>query len=242
MKKSRIYIKLIVPLGMFILAAVSLYILWGGRGGNASYVDMACGFEGRTINCVDSIAEWHEGLAFYDSALAASNDTLGSLKKLLWDFWGIEFAGAGEAATSENAVLPLKVLETKKSGCMGLSWLALMVAEKRPMDLSAILLPGHVFLRYGKVSNLEPNRSGFSYTDEEYREKYRKGPWTGFEFKPLTSAQFMGLAAFNMGNLYLDKSPTRALTWYRMADSFFEEYPGIEANRKVAKMRLPDHL
>ena len=104
---------------------------------------------------------------------------------------------------------------------------------------------GH-FLRYGADSstaiNLEPNREGYSYTDAEYREKYKAGPWTGLEFKPLTPSQFVGLAAFNMGNLYLDSDLRRALTWYRMAEEFFSEYPGIKANQEIAKSRLPDHL
>lgn len=238
MKTSKIYVKLLVPLGLLILAVVSLSLLWGGRGGNASYVEMACGFDGRSIDCVDSIAAWNDGLAFYDSTLSVTGDTLGSLKNLLWNYWNIEFAGAGEAAVSENAILPLRVLDSKISGCMGLTWLALMVAEVRQIRLSAILLPGHVFLRYGDSVNLEPNRKGFSYTDEEYREKYRDGIWTGYEFKPLTSAQFMGLAAFNMGNVYFSSDVPHALTWYRMAEAFFPEYEGIKVNQRAAKERL----
>lgn len=238
MKTSKIYVKLLVPLGLLILAVVSLSLLWGGRGGNASYVEMACGFDGRSIDCVDSIAAWNDGLAFYDSTLSVTGDTLGSLKNLLWNYWNIEFAGAGEAAVSENAILPLRVLDSKISGCMGLTWLALMVAEVRQIRLSAILLPGHVFLRYGDSVNLEPNRKGFSYTDEEYREKYRDGIWTGYEFKPLTSAQFMGLAAFNMGNVYFYSDVPHALTWYRMAEAFFPEYEGIKVNQRAAKERL----
>lgn len=206
-------------------------------------MEMACGFEGRPVDCVDSIPDWREGLAYYDSALLASSDTLASLKSLLWKFWQIEFAGAGAAAVSESAILPLQVLATKKSGCMGLAWLALMVAEVRGIDLQAILLPGHVFLRYGSAGdrqpvNLEPNREGYSYSDDEYREKYKAGPWTGLEFKPLTSARFMGLAAFNMGNIFLDVDVRRALVWYRMAEEFFPEYEGIRVNQKIAKGRL----
>jgi hypothetical protein len=107
-------------------------------------------------------------------------------------------------------------------------------------------------LRYGKddgraqvgfaprTVNLEPNRLGYTYTNEEYREKYKAGRWTGLEFKPLTPAQFAGLAAFDLGNLYLQTEPPRALRWYRLADDLFPEYPGIDANREIAKSRLPD--
>ena len=220
-------------------------VLWSGRAEKMSFRDAACSFEDKLPGCLDSVAAWNAGLAYFDSSLAMSGDTLQSLKSLLWDYWNLDFAGAGEPAVVQNSILPLRVLETRKSGCMGLSWLAMMVAESRQVPLSVIMLPGHVFLRYGEGSsavNLEPNRKGYAYTDEEYREKYKKGPWTGLEFKPLTPTQFVGLAAFNMGNLYLDNDLRRALTWYRMAEEFFSEYPGIKANQEIAKSRLPDHL
>lgn len=232
------------PLLLILLAVSLALVLWTGRPENVKYSEMACTFENRDPACVDSAYGWRDGLAFYDSSLSATGDTLASLKSLLWEFWNIEFAGAGEAAVAHDAILPLRVLETRKSGCMGLAWLAMMVAEARGIPLEPILLPGHVFLRYAPAGeppvNLEPNRRGYSYTDEEYREKYRDGNWTGLEFKPLTPAQFTGLAAFDMGNLYLQSEPPRALRWYRLAGDLFPEYPGIEANREVAKSRLPD--
>ncbi|SHK27320.1 transglutaminase family protein [Fibrobacter sp. UWB12] len=228
-------------LAAFVIA-LSL-LLWSGRFDKMSYREMACVFEERAPSCLDSVSDWSKGLAFFDSSVAASRDTLGSLKKLLWEFWNIEFAGAGEAAIAKESVLPLRVLENRKSGCMGLSWLALMVAESRGLRLDAILLPGHVFLRYRFADssvNLEPNRRGYSYTDAEYREKYKDGRWTGLEFKPLEARQFVGLAAFDIGNLYLETDIPRALTWYRMAEEFFPEYPGIDANQTIAKNRLPN--
>jgi len=236
--------RLFWPLLLIVLAASLALVLWSGQTERMSFKDAACSFEDKLPGCLDAVDSWNAGLAFYDSALNASGDTLQSLKALLWEYWNLEFAGAGDAAVTKEAILPLRVLETHKSGCMGLSWLAMMVAEARQIPLAVIMLPGHVFLRYGRDNtvNLEPNREGFSYTDEEYREKYKKGPWTGLEFKPLTSTQFVGLAAFNMGNLYLDSDLRRALTWYRMAETFFPEYPGIKVNQEIAKSRLPDHL
>ena len=242
---SRHSSKLFWPALFIAVVAALALLLWSGRSENMSYREMACVFEERAPSCLDSISAWNEGLAFFDSSVAASRDTLESLKNLLWNFWNIEFAGAGEAAIAKESVLPLRVLENKKSGCMGLSWLALMVAEARHLHLNAILLPGHVFLRYesSNVSvNLEPNRRGYSYADAEYREKYQKGPWTGLEFQPLKPKEFVGLAAFDIGNLYLEADIPRALTWYRMAEEFFPEYPGIEANQTIAKNRLPNSL
>lgn len=237
------------PIFVAVLAAALFTVLWSGQREIGSYGDMACTFEELAPGCMDSVEEWNRGLVFYDSSLSVNGDTLSALKKLLWEYWNIEFAGAGEPSISKESILPLQVLKNRKSGCMGLSWLAMMVAEARGISLRVILLPGHVFLRYGceeanatSCVNLEPNRRGFSYTDDEYREKYRDGRWTDLDFKPLSSRQFMGLAAFNIGNLYLDSEPRRALTWYRMAEDFFKEYPGITVNQNIAKNKLPDSL
>jgi len=234
------------PALIVVFTAALTLVLWSGRDGNMGFRDAACSFEDRLPGCLDSLELWNGGLAYFDSSLATTGDTLWSLKSLLWTYWGLEFAGAGEAAVTAEAILPLHVLQMKQSGCMGLSWLAMMVAEARHLPLSVMMLPGHVFLRYGAdpsaAINLEPNREGYSYSDAEYREKYKAGPWTGLEFKPLTPTQFVGLAAFNMGNLYLESDLRRALTWYRMAEEFFSEYPGIKANQEIAKSRLPDHL
>ena len=243
---SAMFSRVFWPLLLILLAVSLSFVLWTGRPENAKYTEMACTFENRAPACIDSVRDWREGLAFYDSSLSATRDTLVSLKSLLWEFWNIEFAGAGEAAVAADAILPLRVLETRRSGCMGLAWLAMMVAEAREIPLEAILLPGHVYLRYVPVGkppvNLEPNRRGYTYTDEEYREKYKAGRWTGLEFKPLAPAQFTGLAAFDMGNLYLETEPSRALRWYRLAGDLFPEYPGISENQKIAKSRLPDRL
>lgn len=241
--------KLFWPLFVFVATLALLTLLWNGQKDGGSYRAMACTFEDRSPACLDSVLDWNKGLAFYDSTLALSEDTLGSLKKLLWEYWNIEFVGAGPVSYARESSLPLQVLEKRKSGCMGLSWLAMMVAESRQIPLQVILLPGHVFLRYHcneggdpQCVNLEPNRQGYSYTDVEYREKYREGHWSGFEFEPLTVSQYMGLIAFNIGNLYMDSDPRRALTWYRMAEDFFPEFPGISHNQKITKKKLPDSL
>lgn len=239
---SRIVINVAVVSVFVFLGVAGGILLWGGRGGNLSYVEMACSMDGKSPDCMEGNFLWKEGLHFFDSTLSVTNDTVETLRTLLWNYWGIEFAGAENASSSQEVIFPLSVLKTKKSGCVGLSWLALMVAESRQLDLHAILLPGHVFLQYGSRSsanplNLEPNRKGYSYSDEEYRRKYQAGPWTGLEFKPLLARQLIGLAAFDAGNLYLEEDASMALKWYRIAEEFFPEYPGISANQKIAKER-----
>lgn len=240
-----------LPCLFVVFFAALALALWSARATENGYGEMACVFEERSSNCLDSVDAWKAGLDYFDSSVALTKDPLQSLKSLLWEFWDIEFAGAGDAAVAKESVLPLQVLKNRKSGCMGLAWVAMMVAEARNLPLSVILLPKHVFLRYGKdngfsefglarkVVNLEPNRRGFSYTDEEYRQKYKDGPWTGLEFKPLQKKDFFGLAAYNIGNFYIENDPHRALLWYRMAEEFFPAYPGISANQEYLKNKMP---
>lgn len=188
-----------------------------------------CIFDNLPVTCLDSSVIWREGISFFDSLLVEERDTLEALRELLFEKWNLKFHKDSAAALS--SIFPLEVLSSKTAGCMGVSWLALMVAERYDFSLEVIMLPNHVFLRY-KGINFEPNRGGFSYSNKEYAEKYKDGVWTGLEWKPLSKKEFMGLSAFNKGNAFMKKDPQRALTWYKLADVLFPDYPGISANQK----------
>lgn len=36
----------------------------------------------------------------------------------------------------------------------------------------------------------------------------------------------------------MDLNPRQALAWYRMAEEFFPEYPGISVNQEILKQRV----
>lgn len=198
--------------------------------------DAACTFEGLEPGCVDSLETWNRGLDFFDSVLEKSGDTVLAVRSLFWNFWDLRFAGASNT-DDPKTVLPLRVLAEKRSSCMGVVWLALMLREVRDLRMDAYMLPGHVFFRVNGV-NLEPNRAGYSYTDDEYRKKYAAGVWVGYEFQPLQKRQFLGLAAFNLGNAELELHPEKALLWYKISGEFFPAFPGIEVNRQIALKKL----
>lgn len=235
--------KAVAVFGIVVLAVTAALVLCCPKDAEqVSMLDTACTFDGHEPGCMDSVASWNRGLEFYDSVLASSGDTLLAVRSLFWNFWDLSFAGM-ENAGDPNTILPLRLLEKKRSSCTGVVWLALMLREVRGIELNAYMLPGHVFFRVNGV-NLEPNRAGFSYTDDEYRKKYAvdgRGVWAGYEFKPLQKRQFLGLIAFNLGNAELEHHPEKALAWYKIAGEFFPAFPGIEVNRKIALKRLSRH-
>ena len=90
---KKFFVRIFWP-SFFILLALSLALaLWAGNPKQVGYREMACTFEERVPGCLDSVAEWKDGLAFFDSAYAVNGDALQSLKSLLWSYWNIEFAG-----------------------------------------------------------------------------------------------------------------------------------------------------
>lgn len=227
--RSKFWKRAVFPLLLTGVFAASVFSLFAGD--DVSYLDAACTFEGKNPGCLDSLPEWNSGLRHFDSVLLKTEDTAAALNSLLWNFWRLEFAGDGLSA-QPSSVLPLSVLKKRTSGCMGTVFLALMVGEARGLRMEPVLLPGHVFFRVnGK--NEEPNRKGFRYSDEEYRQKYADGPWTGFEFSPLSAKRFLGLVAFNLGNASRNENSSVALSWYQVASELFPEYPGIAANRRI---------
>ncbi len=230
---SKSIVRTIVLFTLFLMLIVALMlVLAPNRGQNISLISSACTFDDFEPQCFARNPTWNEGLFYFDSVLFETKDTLFSVKSMLWDFWNLEFPGE-EDATIPSSILPGRALEFKKSGCVGTTWLALMLAEARNIRIEAILVPGHMYFRVNGV-NVEPNRNGYHYSDEEYRQKYADGSWSGYEFRPLYKKQFLGLVAFNMGNYFLDSEPEIALAWYKIASEFFPAYPGVDKNRRLA--------
>lgn len=221
-----------------VVVLVTAFSLFFGTKKTAtlSLREAACAFEDREASCIDSLDAWKNGLLYFDSVLARTGDTVEAVKSLFWNHWNLRFIGQ-ERSGNPEAIFPHRVLENGVSSCVGATWLALMLKEARNIRIDAILLPSHIFFRTCGV-NMEPNRSGYSYTDEEYRNKYAEGPWTGYEFSPLHKRQFLGIVAFNLGNAMFSAEPKKALAWYKVASEFFPAYPGIEANRILALKEL----
>ncbi|NLG39281.1 MAG: hypothetical protein GX545_05100 [Fibrobacter sp.] len=227
--------KWLLVIFLFLIILGGAYLFFLPKKASYSLQEAACIFNELPEHCLDSSKVWNQGITFFDNELKRGRDTLAVLKSLLYEEWGIEFVK--DSMNALSSLFPLEVLSSKKSGCMGASFLALMVAEEKNFPLEVIMLPNHVFLRYHGI-NFEPNREGFSYSNQEYAEKYKNGIWTGLEWTPLSKKEFLGLVAFNAGNVFLRESPKEALSWFKLAGSMFPEYPGIINNRRLAQKMM----
>lgn len=107
-------------------------------------------------------------------------------------------------ASHPSHLHPLGVLKKNRGGCLPVTMLALWAGERLGLQGYAVHLPGHVHVRFcleEQCRNFEPNRGGWSYTDQEYRIKYGL---TIMDSVLVMGPQ--GLSALwmhEMGNLYL---------------------------------------
>lgn len=219
---------------LFILLSLVAMLWMLFYGASYSYQNAACFYNQESTNCLLESKEWQEGRSVFYNELQTNKDTLNALIKVLYETWNIDF----DSSNALSSLYPLEVLKTQKAGCMGFAWLSLMLAEEFGFSLEVVMLPAHVFLRYNGI-NLEPNRKAHTYSDREYQEKYKEGPWTGLEWKALSKKEFLGLVAFNIGNHFMYSDSKQALVWYKMAKSLFPAYPGISINRNWILQNTP---
>ncbi len=135
-----------------------------------------------------------------DSASPAAAD---SILVLVYRRWGMAF---DPRDTATEALLPHRVFENRKGGCLGVSLIILMVAERVGCPLYGVMLPGHFFARFdngAKRFNIEPNKAGCCHPDDYYRSRYplERMPW--YVMANLTRDQTAGMLCYNAGCLCL---------------------------------------
>ena len=234
---SKSFVKPIALLSLCVMFTIIAVLgLATNRDARESLMDAACTFDSLEPHCMDSNSIWTEGLAYYDSVLLQTRDTIFAVRSLLWDFWDLQLAGA-EHVETPDVILPSRILEKKKTGCVGVTWLALMLKEIRGVQVQAFLVPGHIYFSVNDL-NMEPNREGFTYSHDEYKKKYQAGSWESRAPSPIYRNQFLGIVAFNLGNAKLETDPKGALAWYRVASDFYPAYSKIGDNRRIALRKL----
>jgi hypothetical protein len=142
--------------------------------------------------------------------------TLDSILSVVYGSWKIRF---DPVDTVIETLLPHLVFQNRKSACLGVSLIILMLAEKLHCPVYGVMLPGHFFCRYddGKRRiNIEPNKEGDTHPDDYYRKRYPVGnrPW--YDLGNLPAAATIGMLCYNAGALCLkQKQYDAAIACYR---------------------------
>jgi regulator of sirC expression with transglutaminase-like and TPR domain len=159
-------------------------------------------------------------------------------------FQELGYQGIAESSSVQDLCLT-RVLAAKRGSCLGLVCLYLSLTEIRQWPFSAVLLPGHVFLRCrgdsGEV-NIETLRQGLERSDSFYREKFLPGAGPDYYFKNLSPAQVVALVSFNLGNEYRKRKLYEdAEQKYREAVALFPAF--VEARENLEHiLALESHL
>ncbi len=154
---------------------------------------------------------------------------------LVYQTWHIGFDSVD---TSFETLLPDRVFRARRGGCLGVSLIILMLAERLGCPIYGVMLPRHFFCRYDdgrERINIEPNRDGCAHDDAYYRERYQveKMPW--YDLKNLTRSQVIGVLCYNCGTLCLRKRLFKpAIVYFRESLRLVPGYPEARGNCAVA--------
>jgi regulator of sirC expression with transglutaminase-like and TPR domain len=121
------------------------------------------------LDAMEKAARSREASGFEE---APPESVIQELRDIVYQDWNITF---DSAADDIRNLLPHTVFERKRGGCLGVSLIFLILAEKLRVPLYGVLLPGHFFLRYDNGItriNLEPNRNGMAHPDSYYVQNY----------------------------------------------------------------------
>ena len=126
-----------------------------------------------------------------------------------------------------------QVLKGRRGTSLGLSEVALVLAERLGLPLEGVVVPGHVYVRVPGAPhrNFELLRRAESFPDAWYRTTY--GPWTesgtGYG-RGLSPLEIAGLAWFQVGEFHRKKGERiEAKRDYGKANQTFPDFIEIQA-------------
>jgi len=112
-------------------------------------------------NCIVQLNSWSNKLRKSLSQASSQLDSVTVVNKFIYSNIEIKF--------SNKSILLSDIFLHKKGNCLTIAILHLLLAEKLNMQLFAIPVPEHFFIRYYSSNttyiNMEPTRNGRTYTD-----------------------------------------------------------------------------
>jgi tetratricopeptide (TPR) repeat protein len=89
--------------------------------------------------------------------------------------------------------------------------------------------------------NLEPNRSGYTYTDSIYRMKYPKKYPSSYYQKELSDSEFLAVILYTLGGSFMEgKQYQKARTFYQLAIQEFPSFVEARVNNAISLYHLGD--
>jgi len=174
--------------------------------------------------------------------LANRGDPAWALTKAIYDDFGLR--AAEPPLTADKTALPI-VLSQRRGSCVGIASVYLSLAEALQLKAAAVLVPEHLFMRLrrgDRATNIETLRGGRSYGDAWYRKKHRVPSGVSAYMRDLSSNEFRGVVAYNLGNAYRKARRRKtALIAYTEATRLFPTFAEAHANRGLLLYLLGDY-
>jgi regulator of sirC expression with transglutaminase-like and TPR domain len=126
------------------------------------------------------------------------------------------------------------VLRNRRGTCLGLAQFYLVVAQRIDLELSAVVVPGHLYLRApGPVpNNIELLRRGIRRSDPFYRSMFQVPEGVAAYMRPLSGDELLGVVHYNLGNAARVRGDLDlALRHATVAVRLFDDYPDAHAAR-----------
>jgi regulator of sirC expression with transglutaminase-like and TPR domain len=129
----------------------------------------------------------------------------------------------------EFMLLPY-VVKNRKGSCLGLAALYLVMAERLDIEVQAVLVPRHFFLRHRR-RNIEVLRQGEAMPDEWYQKTWRVPPKATAYMRPLKPKELLAVYWFNLGNAFRMRGDyLRAYKVYERVIDSFADFAEAHAN------------
>ena len=134
--------------------------------------------------------------------------------------------------------LPQLVFKTRTGSCLGIGLFLLLLGERLGLPLYGVLVPTHFFVRYEDDScriNLEPIKSGESFDNTWYLNKYKPDNGKLNNLNNLTVEQLIAVTHYSIGNIFLTgEKYDQAIKQYRSALGLWPDFTGAAGNLAVA--------
>lgn len=160
-----------------------------------------------------------------------SRAAIAALNRFLFDNLGLE-------RELDDTNIPLMLLPQVVAGrrgtCLGLAALYLVVADRLGLDVHALLVPGHLFLRQTVGTdrvNIELLRRGEQLPDSWYVDRYQVPTQAPAYLRELSSVELVAVYRYNLANeLHRRQRTERAAELYRQAIEAFPDFAEARGN------------